>query len=496
VTLDLVLTGGTVYDGAGTEPARADVGVRGDRIVAVGDLSSEAAGVIIDATGLAVAPGFIDVHSHDDAAVLADPELRCKTLQGVTTDVVGNCGFGAAPYRQALAVLKPWTPGLESHPAWEGYAGYLAALADSPPSVNVAALVGHGSVRAAVMGNAARPPSTDELRAMQALVEEGMDAGAVGLSTGLIYEPGRYAATDEIVALARVAAAAGAIYTTHMRNEADHLLDAVEEAIAVGEAAGLPVEISHHKASGRSNWGKVTESLAMVDAAVARGGRVTLDQYPYTAGSTTLFAVVQNGALDGGEGGGIGAVEPECVMVASALGHPEFEGRTLVDIGAALGVNPRAAADRVLGDTDNEALVIVEMMSEDDVCTVMRHPRTMIGSDGVPAPGKPHPRLWGCFPRVLGRYARDEGVLTMADAVRRMTSLPAETFGLVDRGVVREGAFADLVVFDPAIVADVGTYDDPCRPPRGIAAVIVNGSVVARDGVHTGARPGRALRRP
>jgi N-acyl-D-amino-acid deacylase len=491
---DLLLRGGDVYDGTGAAPVRADVGITGDRIAVIGHVTDADAATVVDATGLAVTPGFIDVHSHDDAAVLVDPELRCKTLQGVTTDVVGNCGLGIAPHAHALSSLGGWTPGLEHEPAWEGYRGYMSRLDDQPPSLNIAVLVGQGTVRAAVMGNADREASPDEIARMRALVEEGMDAGAVGLSTGLIYEPGRYSSTDEIVALAEVAAAAGAIYTTHMRNEADRLLDAVAEAIEIGERAGLPVEISHHKASGRDNWGKVRQSLAAIDAARDRGVDVRLDQYPYTAGSTDLFAVVQNGALDDGLGG-IGKVEPDAVTIASTPKHPEWEGLNLVEIGELLGTTPRAAADHIVADTNGMALCVLEMMSEDDVRTVLSHPMTMIGSDGVPAPGKPHPRLWGTFPRVLGRYAREHGVLSFTEAVRRMTSLPASMFGLTDRGTVREGAFADLVVLDPTTIADVATYREPEQPPAGINAVVVNGTVVARDNQHTGARPGRALRR-
>jgi N-acyl-D-aspartate/D-glutamate deacylase len=232
----------------------------------------------------------------------------------------------------------------------------------------------------------------------------------------------------------------------------------------------------------------------MIDDARRRGLDIALDQYPYTAGSTSLFAVVQNGALDGG-GGGFGRLAFEHVLVASANDHPEWEGLHLGQVGELLGVPPRAAADAVLEGTHNSAVVVLETMSEDDVQTVLRHALTMIGSDGIPAPGKPHPRLWGTFPRVLGRYSRDLGVLPLEEAVRRMTSLPCDTFRLTDRGVIRPGAFADLVLFDPATIADVGTYQDPARPPTGIAAVIVNGEVVARDGEHTGARPGRALRR-
>ncbi len=495
MTYDLVVRGGLVLDGLGGDGVRADVGVRGDRVVEVGDLSSAEAARAIDATGRAVVPGFIDVHSHDDAAVLVEPTVPYKVLQGVTTEVVGTCGMGIAPHAEVVDAFTAWSPGLVDVPAWDGYEGYLARLEAEPASLNVAVLVGHGTVRGAVMGRGARrTPTPAELAGMRGLVEEGMGAGAVGLSTGLIYEPGCHARPDEILELARVAAEAGGIYTTHMRNEAEGLLDAVRESIAVCEGAGIPLEISHHKASGRANWGRVRESLALVDEARGRGLAVTLDQYPYTAGSTLLDAVVRNGALDPGGGGGIGEVEPGLVTIASAIGQADWEGRTLVAIAAELGMAPRAAADHVVTATGGTALVVLEMMHEDDVRTVLRHPCTMIGSDGVAAPGKPHPRLWGTFPRVLGRYARDESVLPFAEAVRRMTSFPAATFGLTDRGELRAGAFADLVVLDPDTVADTATYADPNRPPVGIDAVVVNGAVVALDGEHTGARPGRALR--
>jgi N-acyl-D-amino-acid deacylase len=485
---DLVIRNGSVFDGTGAEPIAADIGVAGDRIRAIRSIPERGA-IEIDATGLAVTPGFIDVHSHDDWAVLVDPEFRCKTLQGVTTDVVGNCGSGAAPFGlnqiggEELATIAPW----------EGYRGYLARVDETGPSLNIAALAGHGTARLAVMGRQKRPSSQDELLTMQRTIEEAMTAGCVGMSTGLIYEPGRYSESDEIVALARIVAAAGGIYTSHMRNEADGLLDAVRETIHIGEAAGMPVEISHHKASGRDNWGRVRESLALIDEARARGLRVTADQYPYIAGSTGLFAVVQNGALGGAAPGGLGRVEPDAILVAACPSRPEWEGRRLDQLALEFDLPGLEAARKIIAE-ESRTIVVIETMNEDDVRTVMRHPSTMIGSDGVPAGSKPHPRLWGTFPRVLGRYTRELGVLTLPDAVHRMTGLPAATFGLIDRGVLREGAFADIVVFDPATIADVGTYDDPARPPIGTAAVVVNGIVVARNGEHTGARPGRALR--
>jgi N-acyl-D-aspartate/D-glutamate deacylase len=323
-----------------------------------------------------------------------------------------------------------------------------------------------------------------------------VEAGAVGLSTGLIYEPGRYATTEEVIALAReVATAGGGLYATHMRDEADGLLDAVREAIRIGEEGGVPVQISHHKASGSRNWGRVRDSLRLIEQARGRGLDVTADQYPYTAGSTSLFAVLQNGAFRDDSPGGLGRLEGADVLIASAPKHPEWEGRRLAGLAAEWSLDDEPAARRVVEAEGEACFVVVFTMDEADVRTVMAHPTTMIGSDGVPAGGKPHPRLYGCFARVLGHYVREAQVLDLPTAIHRMTGMPAAKFRLTDRGVLRPGAFADLVVFDPARIADVATYDEPRRAPAGIHAVYVNGTAVARDGRHTGARPGRALRR-
>jgi N-acyl-D-amino-acid deacylase len=487
---DLLIRGAALYDGTGAEPRRADVALRGDRIASVGEIRGRAEAVI-DASGLAVAPGFIDVHSHDDFAVFVTPEMEFKVMQGVTTDVVGNCGMGAAPFEAASVFAAAVHP---SHALerWEGYAGYLAAVDRDPPSLNVAVLVGHGTVRATVMGNAARAADTAELGRMRSLVREGLDAGAVGLSTGLIYEPGRYARTEELVSLAREMTGTGALYATHMRNEGEGLLEAVGEALAIGEEAGVPVEISHHKAAGRESWGLVRRSLRLLEEARARGLDVTADQYPYTAGSTILAAVVQS--VDRGSSS-VGRVGEEDIVIASTPRCPEWEGRTLRQLAEEWGVSAVDAARRVL-ERESAAWVVMHSMDEEDVRTVMRHPTTMIGSDGIPTQGgKPHPRLYGTFPRVLGRYARDLRILSMEEAVYRMTGLPATKFRLEGRGFVREGAYADLVLFDPSAVLDRATYADPRSFPDGIRHVFVNGAAVVREGRHTGGRPGRALRR-
>jgi N-acyl-D-amino-acid deacylase len=492
-TCDVWVRGASLYDGSGSAPRVADVALRGDRIVQVGARPDLHASVSLDAGGLALAPGFIDVHTHVDFALLVRPEMDFKVLGGVTTCVVGNCGMGAAPWRTAMVMARAFHPDARL-PEWNGYTGYLARLDAEPPSVNAAVLVGHGTVRASAMGNAKRAPSGAELETMRAIVREGRDAGAVGLSTGLIYEPGRYTATDEIVALAAELSGTGALYATHMRNEGEGLLDSVREAIEIGRRAHVPVQISHHKASGERNWGLVRESLALIERARAAGLEVHADQYPYTAGSTALAAVVQNGAFDD-RPGGLGSVSPESVSIAAAPGHSEWEGRSIAELARELGKDAQSAAEHVIARAPG-VTAVMHTMNEDDVRTVMRHPSTMIGSDGIPTlPGKPHPRLWGTFARVLGRYARDLGLFPIEEAVHRMTGLPAQKFGLRDRGVIRAGAFADLVVFDPARILDVGTYEDPNRAPAGIHHVFVNGTRVVRDGTHTGERPGRTLRR-
>jgi len=494
VTYDVVIRGGTVYDGSGAPGVPADVGIRGDRIAGVGTIAERGAREI-DARGLAVSPGFIDVHTHDDFAVLLEPEMSFKVMQGVTTDVVGNCGSGVVPFEAGLKRFRRMHPDANPKP-WDGFGSYLERVDEARPSLNVAVLMGHGSLRRGAMDLAQRPPSAAELDQMRGWVREGVAAGAVGLSTGLIYEPGRYAATDEIIALAReLGGPQGGVYATHMRNEADALVDAVREAIRIGEEGGVPVQISHHKASGRNNWGRVRDSLKLIEEARARGVDVTADQYPYTAGSTSLFAVVQNGAFRRDSPGGLGTLSGADVLIASAPKHAEWEGQTLEGLAQSWGVPVADAVDRVLEAEGEACFVVTFAMDETDVKMVMAHPTTMIGSDGVPSGGKPHPRLYGCFPRVLGHYVREANVFDLATAIHRMTGMSAKKFQLASRGELRRGAFADVVVFDPATIADAATYAEPRRHPTGIRAVLVNGVVVGDNGRHTGARPGRAVRR-
>jgi N-acyl-D-amino-acid deacylase len=490
---DCIIREAAIYDGSGAPPVAGDVAIEGDRIAAVhaGSRAAPMSGrTVLDARGLALAPGFIDVHTHDDFAALMYPDMAFKLAGGVTTCVVGNCGFGAAPHAAAAVMAKTLHPNL-SLPEWQGYKGYMQRLEAHPPGVNIGVLVGHGTARLEAMRLEKGVPTQAQMAAMKSILTEGLEAGALGLSSGLVYDPGRFAATEELVELASLMRGTGALYATHMRDESTGLLDSVREALAIGAGAGVPVQISHHKASGRTAWGLVRESLKLIEEAQSRGQMVQADQYPYTAGSTILAAVYRDGKLRGA----IGDLRPEDVVIASTASHPEWEGRSLAQLGVQMGCTPEQAAERVLA-ADDGVTAILHAMCEEDVRTVMRHPSTMIGSDGIPTiEGRPHPRLYGSFARVLGRYAREEKLFSMEEAVYRMTGFAAAKFGLKDRGLVRAGAFADLVLFDPAKIIDRGTFDDPKRLPDGIRAVFVNGRKAVDNSAVTGVRTGRVLRR-
>jgi len=487
-TLDLIVSGGMVVDGSGGPALAADVGIAGGRIIALGRLGADAQRVI-DARGLVVAPGFIDVHSHDDMALIRAPRLDFKVMQGVTTVVIGSCGSGVAPvtpdYRQHYEVFLSSVLGPAADFSWSTTAEFYAALEKAGPSLNVAPLAPHGVLRFAAMGMESRPPSTEQMERMKELLEEALAAGAIGLSTGLIYPPGMFAATEELIELCRVVARHGGIYASHIRDEGNRLLEAVEEAIRIGREAGVPVQISHHKASGRANWGKVVDSLALIDRARAEGLDVTVDVYPYTAGSTLLAIFLAAGEEEGG---------PEDVMVAAAPRRPEVEGKTLEEIGGLMGLPPWEAGQKLVQE-DPSVVAIGFGMAEEDVRRVMAHPAAMIGSDGIPSvSGKPHPRLYGTFPRVLGTYVRREKVLGLEEAIHKMTDLPALKHRLRERGRLAVGYHADVTVFDPRSIDDIATYQDPRRYPDGIRYVIVNGEVVVEGSRHTGRSAGRVLR--
>jgi N-acyl-D-amino-acid deacylase len=499
VAFDLVITNARVLDGSGNPWFRADVAIKDGRIARIGRILPGDARRVVDAKNRILAPGFIDVHTHVES-VYNHPAAENFVRMGVTTLVTGNCGGSSTDI-----------------------GGFLGRISETPLAVNLASLIGHGSVRAKVMGDVDRAPTPEELEKMKALVEQAMKDGAVGLSTGLIYVPGTFAKTDEVVELARVVARHGGIYATHMRSEGEKVQDAIRESIEIGEKAGLPVEISHFKISNKRLWGNSPNTLGLVREARARGLSVTVDQYAYTASSTSLDSRLPSWLLEGGrEEGKKRLADPAArervvremkdslkrsgfknysyAMVASYRPKPEYNGKSIVDI---------TKLARGKKDIESQVAQIIEMyeaggasmvyhsMSEDDVRRIMREPFTMIASDsGVRRfnEGVPHPRGYGNNARVLGHYVRELKVTTLEDAVRKMTSLPAQTFGLRDRGLVREGMAADLVIFDEKTVSDAATFEQPHQYAVGFDFVIVNGEPVFADGQTTQARPGIAIR--
>lgn len=493
---DLKLLNVSVLDGTGAAPFEADVSVDGGRISAVSDCGTgPAAAREIDGAGLTLAPGFIDTHAHDDGAFFRHPGMEFKLAQGVTTVVSGNCGFSAIPAdpdTDAVSASGGILAGLAGD--FTDLNGYFAAALEHRPAINNMMLVGHNTVRTTVMGMEQRAPNAQELTRMKDHVARAIDQGACGFSTGLIYRPGRWSETEEVIELASAAKSHDALYTTHMRNEGDRLLEAVDETLRIGQEADVHAHISHHKSAGKPNWGKVAESLKKVDAALAAGQRVTLDVYPYTAGSGRMIEYFN---LDR-----ISRDLAEVIRIASCPAFRHYEGRMLRDIAAEEGIDVTEAVRNILTAPKGDRTICIHfIIDEADVETNLAHADMMVGSDGIPdLRGKPHPRLFGTFPRVLGHYVRERGVLSLPEAVRRMTALSAETFGLTERGQIREGYWADLVLFDPATIIDGATYDEPQTEPDGIRLVVVNGAPAyeradgGSAGVHTGAGTGQMLR--
>lgn len=484
-----------MVDGTGRAPFIGDVWIEGERITRIeatnGSTPRAPSDADIDATGKVVAPGFIDVHAHDDLAVLRTPLMPFKVSQGITTVIVGNCGIGVAPTSPALIRELHGGPGHRSAALgavddvpWRTFGGYLDQVDESRPALNVAALVGHNTIRAAVCGEEERPVSAAELRLMVDEVASAMDSGALGLSSGLIYAPGRAADVAELGAMAAAAGERGGLYVTHLRNEADGLADAIDEALTIGDRARCRVHISHLKAAGRGNWGSMPAVVERLGALP----QVTVDVYPYTAASTFLREAL-------GAAGRRTPVLPSEVIIASAAEYPRAEGQTLEQLAGAWKVTAEEAVNRLTDLSPGGVTVVYFVMSERDVETVLRFDKAMIGTDGVPNGSRPHPRLYGTFPRLFGRYVRGQGQPTLVEAVRRCTSLAASTFGLARRGSLEVGKFADVVTFDLASVIDEATYTDPIAYSSGIDCVMVNGQVAWAAGRPTGARAGTAIRR-
>jgi N-acyl-D-aspartate/D-glutamate deacylase len=527
-SFDLVVAGGSLVDGTGAASVRADLGIRGDRIAAIGDLSSATAARRIDASDCVVCPGFIDAHSHSDLSLLSDGRALSKVRQGVTTEIVGNCGLGVAPLESASAVADvrgaiyivdpdpsvAWT--------WRTIAEYLERVETSGVSLNVAALAGHLAIHASVMGYANRAPDSDELLRMRRLLDEALDEGAIGLSTGLMYAPISYAGLDELVALGEVVARYDRVFAMHMRNYADHLLDAVDEALQIGTRSGCRVQVSHLCVVGRRNWGKTGTALERMDEARSKGVRVRADIYPYVAGSANLSQLLPGWAHEGGTASMVERLRTPAererirrewqttlvqrwdeilVCWVRPGGDTSVVGKLVTDIAADRHAEPDATALDLIAAEEGLVNMIAFGRSDDDLHAVLRHPETLIGSDGLSVDpdgasgsGHPHPRYYGCYPRLLGRYVREKAILGLEDAIYRATGLVAETFNIHDRGVLAVGRAADVVVFDPVTIFDPATFLDPSQFSAGIGTVIVNGALVVDSETHTGARPGRVIR--
>jgi N-acyl-D-amino-acid deacylase len=525
---DTVIRNAKIIDGTGNPWYSGEVGIKDGKIAAIGRKIEGRADKEIDASGMVVSPGFIDIHSHSDFMIILDPRAQSKVQQGVTTELNGQCGGWAAPLHGES--LKQAEEMLEEYDAcdkitWSGMDGYFACLEATKPAINQAILVGHGTVRAAVFGYDQREPSSQELREMKVLIREAMKAGAFGMSTGLYYAPGSYSKTDEVTELCKVVAELGGIHASHIRDETDYsigLIAAVQEVIDISEGSGVSTEIAHLKALGPRQWGKGPRLLEMIEDARAQGLDVTADQYPYPAsGSSITGALLPRWAQEGGREGTLAKLadkatrakmfEQMCenldrrgganrLLVSVYSPDRTLQGKTLQQVADERGEHPIETALRLLEKSD--ASFVSFVIDEGDVEAIMKHPSVMVGTDGyalatdgIVSSGHPHPRSFATYPRILSHYVREKHVLRLEDAVRKMTSCPAAKIGLYDRGVLKPGAWADIVVFDPCTVRDAATFADPKQYPTGIRCVLVNGTAVVKDGVHQDVFPGHVLRK-
>ncbi|MEM3926991.1 MAG: D-aminoacylase [Desulfurococcaceae archaeon] len=522
---DLIIKNGIVVDGSGSPPFRADIGILGDRIWKIGNLAGSEADIVIDAKGLMISPGFIDIHNHSDISLLELPTADNYVLQGVTTIVIGNCGYSPAPLTdlnrdEIIREVKNIHPDVQI--TWSTFNEYLNTLEKTKPSINVVPLVGHGTIRSAVLGFADTVASERDISLMKSLVEEAMRSGAFGISTGLIYVPGMFSDRKEIIELAKIAAIYQGIYFTHMRNEGVGLVDSVIEALEIGLNSGLGVEISHLKACGRPNWGKVKTVLDLISEYAYKGHDVSADAYPYEAWSTSLTTLLPSDYRKGSASEILekllnpnaiydimnkqsdlaieeGYISWHDIEISFSLRHKEWEGMRLSQIAEKLGIDPVEVMVKLLIEDELLTEIVGFTISPTDVESVISHPLVAIGSDGSiyrKGMGKPHPRSYGTFPRVIAKFVREKKVISLPEAIRKMTLLPARKLGIWDRGLIRPGFKADLVIFDYYAINDTATYNNPHSYPTGIKWVIVNGEIVAENGkVLTSARPGSVLRK-
>ena len=526
--LDILIKNSTVVDGTGKPAFKADVGIVAGRIVIVSEKVEQEAKHTIEAQNLHLSPGFIDPHSHSDITLLVEPRAESKIHQGITTEIIGNCGDSPAPLLgAAMEEARAAAKGFGLDITWKSMAEYSDRLRHQGIAVNVVPLVGHNTVRSAVLGFNDVQPTPEQQTEMERMVAQAMEQGARGLSTGLFYPPGFYAQTDEVIGLARVAARYDGIYASHIRSETNRLLEAVAEAIEIGKQAKIQVQISHIKLEGYRNWEGVDQLLTMLEVANSQGVKVGCDQYPYTAGVSWLAYILPYWAqAGGGKAVGERLNDPKMrdrlkkdweknsnewedrggmrdwtdLLITNCLPRPDLQGKNIAEIAADEGKDPLETAFDLIVISEGQVECVCFGQLEDNVRILMRHPLVVIGSDGdalapygVLSQSKPHPRYYGTFPRVLGHYVREEKVLSLEEAVKKMTSITAERFSLNDRGVIREGAWADLVLFDPQTITDKATYTDPHQYPEGIPYVIVNGMVVIDQYEHTSVLPGQVL---
>lgn len=519
---DLILKNGLIYDGTGKAPFYGSIAINGDRIEWIGKDPFSSAARIIDVHGLAVAPGFIDSHTHAEGYYIDNTKpFLGKLRQGVTTELFGHCGLSVFPNEPGKELemrdyFGPFAGSYRMDWSWRDLNSLKEIIGQRKPITNVGTLVGHGSLRIAAMGFADRKPNTKELETMVSLLNVAFDEGAAGLSLGLMYPPGLFAEVDELTALAKAAAKRNRVVTSHMRNETFHLLDSVQEMIRVATQSGARVVISHHKAVGKQNWGKISQSLLLIDEANAKGADIRIDVYPYTVGNTMLRALLPPWALEGGvprmlERLSDGATRNQIrswilknqewenlslaggwdsIMILSTKSHHEYEGRNLEELASAFEKAPVELMMDILLEEEGQTVILLFTASEDDLLAAMRKPYCMLMSDGIPTTGLSHPRLHGSFPRFLSNYVRELKIMPLEEGIRRITGLPAETYGLKDRGVLRKNAYADIVVFDPVQLRDQATYQQPDLAPEGIHAVYINGQPVIEDGVFNGQRLG------
>ncbi len=524
---DLIIKTGTIYDGSGMKPLKADIGIIGDQIKAIGDLSASSADKIIDAANMAVSPGFIDIHTHTETELLINPNAESKIRQGVTTEIGGNCGSSPFPLSQADydefkdSMFKRY----EISCNWQDMPGFFNSLEQQGIAINFAALAGHGDLRAYVVGKNDVAPTPDQLKQMQKVLAQMMEAGSLGLSTGLEYAPGSYAKTPELIELSKTVTQYGGIYNSHMRNEDDTVEEAIKEVLQIAEGANVSVEIAHLKAANANNWHKIDSMLSLIEGADKAGLQIKADRYPYTAYGTGLSTFLPLWSRQGeteevvdrlkdksllpkirdyaeSRGQRIGGWDRVLISYSSTEKNKQWEGKSIEEGAAIAGKSPFDFIKDILIEDKLSAGIVGFAMDEENTKLILAHPLVMIGSDGsVAAPygplskGKPHPRYYGTFPRVLGKYCREEKIFDLAAAIKKMTSMPAEKLGINKRGYLKKDYFADIVIFNPETVIDQATFSNPHQYPLGIEYVIVNGTTAVKKGEHQNTRSGKVLRK-